>query len=76
MDIGCYGADEKTKEWDKAYDQNVEYTYGYSDALFILMFPQLCLEFRVPNIQLGASLQTQPFPKFSVCFKVSLEIES
>ena len=26
MDIGAHRANEKTKEWDKADDQNVEYT--------------------------------------------------
>ena len=51
MDIGCYSTDEKTKEGDKANEQNVEYTCWHSDSIFFFMFLHSTLEFGVLNIK-------------------------
>ena len=54
MNIGCYGADEKTEEGDKPYDWNVEYACRHSNTIFILKFLHSGLEFGVLNIQFVA----------------------
>lgn len=35
MNIGCYGADEKTKEGDKADSENMEYKCWHFDCLIL-----------------------------------------
>ena len=56
MDIGCYSADEKTKQGNKTNGQYVEYTCWHSDSIFFLMFLHSGFEFGVLNIEFVAEL--------------------
>ena len=51
MNIGCYSADEKTKEWDKVDGRNVEYTRRHSDSIIVFIFLHSGFEIGVLNIQ-------------------------
>ena len=62
MNIGCYGADEKTKQGDKADDSNVEYACRHFDSIFIFLFLYSGLKFGVLNIQLVAEFIDQAIP--------------
>ena len=62
MNIGCYGADEKTKEGDKADDSNVENACRHSDSIFIFMFLHSGLEIGVLNIYFIAEFTDQAIP--------------
>ena len=62
MNIGSYGADEKTEEGDKADDSNVENACRHSDSIFIFMFLHSSLEFGVLNIKFVAEFTDQTIP--------------
>ena len=62
MNIGCYGADEKTKEGDKANDGNVEYTRRHSDSIIVFIFLHSGFEIGVLNIQFIAEFTDQAIP--------------